>query len=46
VISSVKVTEGMRNIRISTSGIAPGLYYVRIVEDDRIIGAGKVVIGP
>ncbi|MFC1732463.1 SBBP repeat-containing protein [candidate division KSB1 bacterium] len=45
VITSVKVTEGMRNIRINTSGVAPGLYYVQIVEHDRIIGTGKVVIG-
>jgi len=44
VINSVKVTEGLRNIRINTSDYAPGLYYVKIVEDDRVIASRKVVI--
>ncbi len=30
VINSVKVIEGSRNIRINTSGFAPGLYWVQI----------------
>ena len=46
VISSVKVTEGPRTIRINTSGVAPGLYYLQIIEDDRVIGARKVFIMP
>jgi hypothetical protein len=44
VVNTVKVTEGSGNIRINTSGVAPGLYWVQIVEDDRVIGARKVVI--
>jgi PKD repeat protein len=44
VVNTVKVTEGLRNIRINTSGVAPGLYWVQIVEDDRVIGARKIVI--
>ncbi|MCK4818004.1 T9SS type A sorting domain-containing protein, partial [bacterium] len=44
VVNTVKVTEGLRNIRINTSDYAPGLYYIQIVEDDQVIGARKVVI--
>ena len=44
VINSLKVTEVLRNIRIDISDVAPGLYYVQIIEDDQIIGVRKVVI--
>ena len=45
VITSVRVSGGSGNIRISTSGYAPGLYYLQVIEQDRVIGVGKVVIG-
>jgi hypothetical protein len=44
VINSLKITEGSRNISINTTGIAQGLYWVQLVEDDQVIGARKVVI--
>lgn len=44
VISSVKITEGSKNIRINTSDYVPGLYYAKIVEYDRVIGVRKAVI--
>jgi hypothetical protein len=44
VIYSLKINEGSRNISINTTGIAQGLYWMQLVEDDHVIGAWKVVI--
>jgi len=44
VINTVNISEGLRSIRINTSGYVPGLYYLQIVEDDQVIAARKVVI--